>query len=241
MLKFIITYLSFFCIGLLFSLKSYSQNLVHKDNSEYYLLFDEVVGIQNTKIYNGTEIIQGHRVSNEKNEYFFEDSFVSSTVIFDGQPYFNVDLNYNIFEDLIIIRLKNDIGKIAFKPVQEKVEGFVFGPFEFTNFTSLNSPEFNGFYQILEDNEEFTLLKKHKLKRISNLKKKMFFYEFIPVEGEYYIQRVGTLSEINSKSDWLNLFPNHDSAIRKFFRKNRKLRKQYPEEFIQNLFFSTTN
>lgn len=239
--KIIITYLSFFCMGLLFSMKSYSQNLVDTANSEYYQLFDEIVGIQNTKIYNGTEIIEIHRVSIDKNKYLFKDSFLPSTLIFDGQPYFNIDLNYNIYEDVVVIRLKNEVGKIAFKPIQEKVEGFKFLDYKFINFTSLSSPQLNGYYQVLEENGEFTLFKKHKLKRKSNLEKKVLFYEFIPLDGDYFLKKYGMLSGINKKSDWLKLFPDKESAIRKYFRKNKKLRKLYLDDFIQKLFLATTN
>jgi len=238
--RFVILYLSIFCISLVYSQECHSQQLDNKDNSQYYQLFDQIVGIENTEIYNGSEIIELYRAVEGKNKYLFADSFVPATVIFDGQPYYDIDLNYNIYDDFVIIRLKNNVGKITFKPIQEHVEGFIFGNYKFINFTLLYPQNLNGFYQVLGENDAVTLLKKHKLGRESNLEKKVLFYEFEPIDSDYFIENDGTLIGINSKADWLKLYPDHISEIRKYFRKNKKLRKLNADGFFQNLFFSVS-
>lgn len=239
--RFVILYLSIFCLGVVCSQECHSQQLDNTDDSQYYQLFDQIVGIENTKIYNGTEIIELDRVVEGKNKYLFADSFAPATIIFDGQPYYNIDLNYNIYDDFVIIRLKNNVGKITFSPIQEYVEGFVFGNYEFINFTSLYPQNLNGYYQILGENGSVSLLKKHKLRRDRNLEKKVLFYAFEPIDSEYYIENNGTLIGITSRADWLKLYPDHISEIRKYFRKNKKLRKLHADEFFQNLFFSVSN
>jgi hypothetical protein len=228
-------------LGSVFSQNTENQQLNNIIESQYYQLFDQIVGIENTEIYNGTEIIELHRVVKGKNKYFFRDSFVPATVIFDGQSYYNIELNYNFYEDFIILRLKNNVGKNTFKPIQEKVEGFIFGKYEFKNFTSLDPQKLNGYYQILKKNNAVTLLRKHKLGRKSNVERKVLFYEFEPIDSNFFIEKDGRLSEINSKSDWLKLYPNNGSEIRKYFRKNKKLRRLYFDEFTRNLFFSVSN
>tara|TARA_R100000935_G_scaffold52329_1_gene79444 strand:+ start:394 stop:1119 length:726 start_codon:yes stop_codon:yes gene_type:complete len=239
--KVILLYLFLFCVGCYLSPKVYSQQIKNNINPESYQIFDQIVGLENTEIYNGTEIIELHRVTRGKNKYFFTDSFVPATVIFDGQPYYNIELNYNFYEDFIILRLDNNIGKNTFKPIQEKVEGFTYGNYQFKNFTSLEPQKLNGYYEVLKENNAVTLLKKHKLSRNSNVEKKVIFYEYEPIPSDYYIEKEGTLSEVNSKSDWLKLYPQQDREIKKYFSKNRKLRKKSFEEFIQNLFNSVAN
>ncbi len=239
--RFIILYLFFFCLGSVFSQEVYRQQINNNIEPEYYQLFDQIVGIENTEIYNGTEIIELHRITRSKNKYFFKDSFVPATVIFNGQPYYDIELNYNFYEDFVIIRLKNNVGKNPFKPIQEKVEGFTFGNYHFKNFSSLDSQKLNGYYQVLEEKDDLTLLKKHKLVRNSNVDKKVLFYEYEPIPSDYFIEKDGKLNGINSKSDWLKLYPNNGSEIRKYFRKNRKLRRFSFDKFTQNLFYFVSN
>ena len=219
MLKFVVLFFSLFNVGVMCSQDTRINNSEKANASEYYQLFDEIVGLQNTEIYNGTEIIETHRVAIGKNKYFFQDSFVPATVNFDGQPYYNVDLNYNVYDDIVIVRLENQVSTNNFKPIQEKVESFQYRDYDFINFNSLENKDLNGYYQVLGKSKESTLLKKNRLERKSKLDKKVPFYEFIPLEGDFYVKRNGMLTEITSKSDWLELYPSSGIKSKRILQK----------------------
>jgi len=225
----------------MFGQDSSSQQLLNQNLEAYYSLYDKAIGIQNTEIYNGTEIIETERVVQGKNKYFFDDSFVPATVIFDNQPYYDVEVNYNIYDDVVIVRLKNQVSKNSFKPVQEKVEGFKYKNYDFEHYISENQKDLSGFYQILGKYEGTALLKKHRQERKSKLNKKIPFYEYLTLEGDFFIKKDNRLTEIDSKSDWNDLYPEKEAVIKRYFRDNKKLKRHDKDTFVHGLYNSVSN
>ena len=60
-----------------------------KDESNYYIWFDELVGVENTGLYLGTEYLINYRITEENYSFFESQNFLLGTVNYNRQTYFN--------------------------------------------------------------------------------------------------------------------------------------------------------
>lgn len=201
-----------------------------------YLAFDKIVGPENTGILQGVEYIEQHRIINDKHKFFGSFDFVPGTVIYDGQPYYNIPLKYNIFEDLVIVQLMSGRGQNSFRLFNSKLDGFSINGRKFINLqknTGENSV--GGIYELLFEEGETLVLKKHRLKEKTLYDREFLHHEFEPAEPRYYFQKDGIYNRVSS-GNVVDAFPEHKQEIRRFFRSNRKLLKNQPDEFMKELF-----
>ena len=119
--------LLFFCIN---SSSLFSQNNSSSEN--YYNWFDNIIGINNTNLLNGIEFKEEYRTLENNSQYFFSNQFIPGDLIYNGQPYYDVDMKYDIYEDQLIIRLVDNTGYFAIKLIKELVESFKRGKTGFT-------------------------------------------------------------------------------------------------------------
>lgn len=203
-----------------------------------YLLFDNLVGPENTGIFQGVEYIEQHRIINDKHKFFGSYDFIPGTVIYDGQPYYDINLKYNIFEDLVIVQLMNSRGENSFQLYDNKLDGFNINGQEFVNLKSNpEDPSVGGIFELLFEEEGTLVLKKHKMKEKTLLDRHFLHHEFEPAEPRYFFRKGGKYYKISSRS-MADVFPEQKQEIRKFFRSNRKLLRNQPDEFMLRLFQS---
>lgn len=206
------------------------------DQAATYLLFDQIVGPSNTGIFDGVEYIEQHRILNDKHKFFGSYDFLTGTVFYDGQAYYNTKLKYNIFEDLVVVQLMSSRGENSFRLYDNKLDGFIINEKHFVNLE--NDPKdvsLGGIFELLFEEGEIRLLKKHRLKEKTLLDREFLHHEFEPAEPRYYFQKDGNYFRMNS-NNLVDAFPEHKQEIRRFFRSNRKLLRNKPDEFMTKLF-----
>ncbi|MCC8361384.1 hypothetical protein [Salinimicrobium sediminilitoris] len=190
---------------------------------EAYFNLDKTIGIQNTRIFTGVEYIENHRMINEKHKFFWLNEFVPMTVLYEDQPYFNVEAKYNIFDDALLVKLPSQRGATVFKLLPNRLDGFKLNSIYFKNIYEGESG-LSGIFQVIYDGPNMQVLKKHKLSQQKISGRELVHYEFNPQSPDYYVKYRDDYYEL-SRKNLLELFPNHKAAVREQYRKYRKQQK----------------
>jgi len=222
----------------IFSSSSLSaQDIKNYDEEKYYSWFDKQVGLENTSINNGIRYKELYRVKNNKHKFYKNPSFIIGDIIYDDQPYFNIEMKYDLFDDQIIVNLTQETGKSMFQLIKEKVNYFTLDNRNFINIfekkVNNSSNYLNGFYEILIKNETLILYKKHKKIRIKQLENSIVYSEFKD-SNEFYIFSNNDYNIIKSKVDLIRVFPNYKKEINSFYKDNRILLKSDYDLFLIN-------
>lgn len=217
---------------LLFLVCVFLSPSLFSQEAKTYSWFDEAVGATNTGLYNGVEYIEQHRNINENHKFFLSRDFLPGTLYYDGQPYFSQLLKYNVFDEVLIVKAKESL----FQLINNKVDGFEIGGHRFINVKTETHPRVQGFYEVLLENEQVMVLKRHS-KYINELRDRKFVhYEFKPENNDYEIKYNDEYYEISSRRDVMKIFPGLKKEIRDLYSSERALRKANSDEFMIRLF-----
>ncbi|MCX2838922.1 hypothetical protein OQ279_12275 [Salinimicrobium sp. MT39] len=223
----------FLSLLLLYPATSFSQTAVEP----VYELFDSVIHIQNTDLANGIEYVEQHIIRSDDHKYFQTMEYLNGNVIYDGQPYSNLDLRYNIFDDLLLTRIPTAGGATLIQLHKENVQVFNIDGHSFIALkgTSDEKPQF---YEILLEGNDILLLKKHRKKIKKHLDQNFTYFEFKEDTPEYFVSINGNPEEIDSQRSVRKLFPNKEEQIQNFYRSNSSLKRENPDKFLTLLFQS---
>ena len=101
------------CPFILFFILYGNHNLWSQDtivNSSAYEVFDHMVGYTNTGIFDGIEYFEKFPVRNEKHKFFKSSEFVNGLLIYEGNPFLNVELKYDVYDNQLLIRNSEVLG-----------------------------------------------------------------------------------------------------------------------------------
>ena len=227
------------CFGLsiLFPQQSFSQ--VSKVNSNYLDWFDKIIGIENIGLYNGVAYIPKFNVYEDSHPYFISQEFQKGDLFYNGQPYFNINLKYDIFFDEILIEVNKGFGKGTVQIIKDKVEGFQIRENKFVNLNHDSEKiNLNGFYEIISEFENFNLYKKHNLKTSRISDNRIVYRKFKITAPTYYLQYKNDFYQIKSRKDLVKIFPSYKKEIYEYY--NRNLIK-YKEDAALNILLKRLN
>lgn len=223
-------------LAIFFLSSSFSQAQGEAREKQIYVKFDNIIGQENTGLLNGVEYIERNRTINEFDKYFLSSRFQPGSLIYDGQPYFEVQMKYNIWDDLILVKIPFNRGTPVLELHKSKISAFKINGHKFTNIEDQETGmDISGFHEILLENHLFQLLKKHKLKEKTILDKDYSYYEYRSNDPDYILFYQGNYSEINSKRELSEQFPELKREITKFYRSQRSLRKLDKDQFMRNM------
>lgn len=205
---------------------------VSRDSIVAYNWFDGIVGIENTDLFNGVEYIEQHVMINEKQKYFRSVLFLPGSVVYDGQRYFDVEMKYNVYDDLLLLK---GIGEKPMQLHKDLVTEFSLEGHSFINIQADGS-DVEGFYELLLEEEQLRLLKKHTKKPQKFLDKSFTYYEFHDDTSRYAVYYREDYFPVNNRRQVLRAFPDHSGEIRRFYRRNQSLAKSKPDAFMTGLF-----
>ncbi|MHA6280050.1 hypothetical protein ACXYMT_07695 [Salinimicrobium sp. CAU 1759] len=201
--------------------------------------FDATIGVQNTDIFTGVEYIEKHRMVNERHKFYSSDEYVPTTVFYEGQPYFKIPVRYNIFDDLLLVKLPSQRGDTDFQLLSNRLDGFFLNSRRFINVYEAGSG-FSGFYQLLYENTEMQVLKKYRLSQQRISRRDLVHYEFKPKSPEYYFKYRDNYYELN-RGNLLELFPAHKAEVRDFYRDYRKQARVQQDDALVAMFQRLSN
>lgn len=206
------------------------------NNADTYTWFDKKVGYENTGLLNGVEYLEKHITINEKHQFFRSAYFLTGNISYKGQPYFQLPVKYNVFDDLLLVKLKKREGEATFELHKESIDAFSIGSQRFVNVREeADKREISGFYEILLEREQFQLLKKHRKKRKKLLDRDFTYYEFEEDEPLYAVHFNNKYAWVNTQNEVQVLFDNQP-LIRQYYRANKNLYKIDRDKFMTGLF-----
>ena len=203
-----------------------------QDTTAAYKWFDQVVGKENTGILNGIEYIEQHISLNEYQKFLGSIYYTPGTVVYEGQAYYDVDLKYNVYDDLLLMRSNNS------SPLQlhkSRVQEFSLNGNDFINIQTDTTAAVHGFHEVLVENEEFSLLKKHRKYFKKFFDREYAYYEFYENSPGYAIAKGEGYHPANSRREVISAFPDHAREIRQFYRERRKQARNNPDNFMTEL------
>ncbi|MUP45511.1 hypothetical protein E0K83_07100 [Gramella sp. BOM4] len=222
-----------FC--LLFLNFSNSQN-----SDQVFKIFDSIVGLENTILYNGFEFQDSEVTINEKNKFLFPESdYQIGSVRYSNQYFPEVPLKFNVVDDRLFVKITYGNTSAFFQLISEKVEEF---SIQDKNFKRLDFPEeVNGFYQELFTSQDYSLYKKYRKTAKEKFDRNFLYYEFNFSEPSYLIVHNNRAFRADSKNDLTDIFPDRKKEIKSFYKDQKSLSQRNMDAFMQNLVKEMTN
>ncbi len=206
------------------------------DERQTALAYDLLVGIENNSLYSGPEFKDQYRDSWDGSHIYLDSStFMNSTLIYDGQLYTNVLLQYDVLDDNIIIRSDGRLSTFKITIDKRRLASFSVNGRQFIKLKDYSDEQINSFYQIGKRGDSLSLYIKHqkrrKLETIDNIPQYKIesknYYLLEDKKGEHFL--------IYSTKDFKDIFPSRYKRVRNFYKQNRSLSKKDPDTFMINL------
>ncbi len=210
-----------------------------QEEKSLYSWFDKEMGVENTRLWNGVEYVEKHRTVNVKNSFFLSGAPITGSVLYEEEWFHGVQIKYNVFENILIAQVESDLGISILQLRMENLKRFEFDQYRFININAAGSI-FNGINEVLLENSQFTLLKKHSLKLTEKTNQSIKYYEFLPRPIRYGYAYKNHYYEFNSRRELASQFPELKELITQFFKNNNNLYKNQRDTFMVNLFKEIT-
>ena len=188
---------------------------------------DQIIGQENTGLYNGTKYIELYRTINERHKFFKSSEFLLGSLVYSGQYYSNVNLKYDLDADDLLL----DISYIRKFPIlklyKSRISEFSLDGKEFINIGTHTSDITKGFHEVLWNSDDLKLLKKHKKEKLKRFSTKLVHYEFFD-ENSYFFEYKNVFYPLNKRGDLLKVFPEFRKEINQLY--NKRLVKINPKD-----------
>ncbi len=211
-----------------------------QDSSQraYYNWFDSQVGVENTGLFNGIRYRELYRVKDGKHKFYQSPEFLTGNLLYDGQPYYDIPMKYDLFEDELIIELQANSGTSILKLLKDEVDGFEIDGHTFRHLRDTkvyrSGDDIDGFFEVLSETSSILLLKKHLKLRKKVLEDKMVLNEFRE-DDSYYILYEGLYYPFRNKNDLIKAFPESKKEINDFYSGSKYLLKTDPDLFMERI------
>jgi hypothetical protein len=202
-----------------------------------YTKFDSIAGKENLGLNNGTLHTNPYKTIDNNNMYFIANKYSVENVIYDGQPYYNVNLKYDIYRDLLVYNPFGQADYIGINLIPEKTSSFSFHEKKFINLSlqKKNLQEYiKGYYEEITISNEINLYVKHHKNILEIIGNEFIYYSFSDNDN-FLIKHKETFSKMNTKKDIINIFPQYKSEINNYYNKNKSMEKSNKTIFLQNL------
>lgn len=206
------------------------------DNS-LYSTFDNAIGLKNLGINNGTVHLDPFRRYDMSHRYYVTDKYVLGNVIYDGQPYSNENVKYDLFKDVLVVKVNAQNNSVGINLIPEKTESFNFNGKEFVNLDRTpNAPNFiKGFYELYRGEKMNLYIKYHK-DQIDILTVDGVFYKY-ELSTEFFVSYNNTFYKLKNDYNLSDLLPTYENKIEEFSRMSHDLQKtdriQYMKDMIK--------
>ncbi|TXN35548.1 hypothetical protein FVB32_13290 [Flagellimonas hymeniacidonis] len=193
---------------------------VEQNDIAYYKWFDELIGIENTSLYNGIGAVEKYRVINEHHKFYKTTDFLSGSIVYDGQYYSGLEMKYDLDEDVVLLNQQSGLRIVLLQLIKNKTEQFAIDNHTFININDSLSRANGilGFHEVLLQNPRLKLLEKHTKKRFKRQGKKSLYYEFKSRNFNllFYKDRYYT---VGNRKDFIKIFPEFKKEIEAYSRK----------------------
>lgn len=206
-------------------------------NREDLILFDNIVGLENTNFFNGKRYYNLYKATTANNNFFLSTDYVKGSLIYDNQPFYNVDLKYDLTTDNLITKLNGNRSYINIELIKDKVTSFHIGNHHFINISELIKDKTSdlGFLELSYTTPSFKFLIKRKKNVAKKINQKKIDFVFKDNDS-FYVFYESELHHISSYKTLRKVFPNQAKDINSFYKSNKKLLNKNEEQFLMDLF-----
>lgn len=197
-------------------------------NNSFYTSFDKIIGIQNTDLSYGTIFREKYIKRKGSHNYLLNDQFTTGKIIYRGDSFFNIKMKYDLVDDIIIINITDNLNNVYIIPEKKLITRFLIHNLKF-----IHTQQY-GFLEEIASKKTFSIYKKHIKTAKENRDRKYVYYTFKKKEKHLLFYKKKYYS-INSKRDFIKIFPSNKKLITEFYRKNKFLLKNDFKNFIIKL------
>ncbi|MDT0647942.1 hypothetical protein RM545_14685 [Zunongwangia sp. F260] len=207
---------------------------ISQPEKQYLMLYDNVIGLENTSLYNGVEYVEEYRTINREHQFFPSRDFVEGNLQYDDEIFYDVFLKFDVYNNRLIAALKSGNKETVLQLISEKVDWFQVYEKIFINVGSYEN--ISGFLELLAGSNTSGIYKQYVLDPIEMRDKQFVYYEFKPRDSRYYLLKDNQYFLVDSSKDFINVFPNEKERIRKFYKSNKNLLKASRDQFMKKLY-----
>ncbi|RSK38736.1 hypothetical protein [Mangrovimonas spongiae] len=232
--------LKYTCSILLFFLLQNLKSQTELNNKQYYVAYDSIAKIQNSGLYNGSKFINEYRTSKSNFRFFKYYHFEIGDLIFDNQPFYNINLKYDLYKDLLVVKLNNNKSFFDLQLDSKKVSFFRLKNHSFYNFienTSLKSIGVEGYIELIYKGDTISYYIKHLKKKKDKIKNNRVEHLFIK-DSIHLVEVSNKFYEIKSQKDLKKLNLINENVFNKTYEGLKNLSVINYGDFIKKLIVS---
>jgi len=202
----------------LFTLIQVVNCQIDLSEDDYYKVFDNFVGLENSEINNGAIFLQQYRTMDNSHMFFSEPEFLEGQVVYKNQPY-NTKLKYDLLNDLIVVTNVDNSNALPIHLNSNLVDSFLIDKHHFVKLTEQKDLVFlfeNGFFEEMFKGQKFDFYIKHIKKLKKNTTHFRIYYFFIE-EQIFLLKYDNQFYEIKNKKDIIKVVPHLKKDIKDFF------------------------
>jgi hypothetical protein len=191
-----------------------------KENLE---IFDEIIGPENTKLYNGKRYYNIYKSTLDNHNFFKQPNYHKGNVFYDGQYFINVDLKYDVFTDKLIYKPTGEKSFLNIELIENKIDSFSFYKHKFINSAVLeqNKGLVSGLLEVIYTSPTIKLYAKRRKTVTERIKQTQLTHIFYKAD-RYYLLYNNVLYEIDASKDLRKIFLSLSKDIKKGAKANKR-------------------
>ncbi|UFH52200.1 hypothetical protein [Spirosoma sp. KNUC1025] len=224
-------------VGILFSTCVYGQAsesdslFVQSARNRAISLYEQTLK-QQAHVYEGDQYV-GHDPRIKIHPFYRTDSLQNGTVLFNGVQYRDVNMQYDIVWDQLIIQPLGGGYRLRLRP--DKIAAFSLGAHQFARIVGDSVAGVRtGFYELIYNGRVKALARRAKTVQ-EDISGGVYKADYLP-KDRFLIVKDGAFYEVKSKRSVLNVFPDQAKELRKYLRQNKlKFNEEVREQTIAKL------
>jgi hypothetical protein len=198
--------------------KASDSSFVQAAHTQAIAFYGQAVREQ-AHVYEGHEYIQ-HDRRIKVHPYYRYDSLQRGSVLYNGVPYNNLQIQYDVVRDQLAIQPVGIPYRLRLR--NEYISAFSIGPHQFARILGDSAAGVpTGFYEVLYDGNVKALTRR--VKTIKEDISQGYYKADYLIKDRFFILKDGAYHEVKSKGSLLKLFPDQSKALRKYIRANNLL------------------
>lgn len=231
-MKYLLVFLLFV---LSFHVSVFAQEQSHDARADYNKLYKSVMdeyGFDQVLV-NGI-FYQDKYTRKVGHQFFLEDQLYKGTLIYRGKEYKEVEMKYDIFDQQLILFIKNNNSIAWIVPSNDFISAFSLGNKFFSKYNFQGEPKY---YQVVYDKGKLKCLYYwFKQKNDSNTDSKSITCEFTDSKKKNYLSLNGSIITYRNNRSFFEIFPVEVKArVRQYLKYNHKKVIKSSDEEISEL------
>jgi hypothetical protein len=195
-----------------------------QQSQSLYSHFDKTVGLKNLGINNGPIHLNPFRSYDQSHRYYVADKYIPGEVVYDGQPYANENIKYDIFKDIVVAKINDPNNAFGINLINAKTEYFILNNKKFVNLDLLSKkPDFvKGYYEAYKTDAKVALYTKYRKDQIEVLTNDGLFYKYQNA-NDFVFAYNDNFYKVYDERELVKIFPAYEKTIRDYAYVNRDL------------------